>query len=139
MAKKLGRGKSSTGSLSSAVKPSTKASTKKATKKRKKIAYKQEYIKLLEKTNKTLFKEVKAIRKAIEVPSPSKVSYPPDFEAFPKEEPKKRAIKVKAGSIQEQILQELEELTRIVRARDIMFDELVNSPANTRGGDYFNE
>jgi RAB protein geranylgeranyltransferase component A len=133
MAKKRGSSKASTGSLS----PSVKKSTKKATKPKKKIAYKQEYIKLLEKTNKTFIKELKAIRKAIEVPSPSK--YPEDFEPFPKEDTKRiiPTRKVKAGSIQEQILQELEELNQQVRARDIMFDELVNSPASIRG-DYFN-
>lgn len=137
MAKKRGSSKTSTGSLS----PSVKTSTKKATKPKKKIAYKQEYIKLLEKTNKTFIKELKAIRKAIEVPSPSTSpsKYPADFEPFPKEETKRiiPTRKVKAGSIQEQILQELEELNQQVRARDIMFDELVNSPASLRG-DYFN-
>lgn len=137
MAKKLSSGKSSTKSLSSSVsKP-----VKKTTRGRKKISYKQEYVKLLEKTNKVLLKEVKTIRKAI--PMPKEEVYK---EAFPQEKIqltttttiKKPAIKVRKGTIQEQILDELAEISYQIKARDTMFDELVNGSAKITG-EYFND
>lgn len=136
MAKKLSSGKSSTKSLSSSVsKP-----VKKTTRGRKKISYKQEYVKLLEKTNKVLLKEVKTIRKAIVMPKEEVYK-----EAFPQEriQPttttiKKPAIKVRKGTIQEQILDELAEISYQIKARDIMFDELVNGSAKITG-EYFND
>lgn len=136
MAKKLSSGKSSTKSLSSSVsKP-----VKKTTRGRKKISYKQEYVKLLEKTNKVLLKEVKTIRKAIVMPKEEVYK-----EAFPQERTqpttttiKKPAIKVRKGTIQEQILEELAEISYQIKARDIMFDELVNGSAKITG-EYFND
>lgn len=136
MAKKLSSGKSSTKSLSSSVsKP-----VKKTTRGRKKISYKQEYVKLLEKTNKVLLKEVKTIRKAIVMPKEEVYK-----EAFPQERIqqttttiKKPAIKVRKGTIQEQILDELAEISYQIKARDIMFDELVNGSAKITG-EYFND
>ncbi len=141
MAKNLGRGKkSSTSSLS----PSAKNTPKKATGKRKKISYKQEYVKLLEKTNKALLKDVKAIRKAIEIPKETKKVFPETYEAFPKDElrvsPIKPTPKVRSGSVQEEILNQLNEISRQIRAREVMFDELVNSPGKlTMGEDFFND
>lgn len=134
MAGKTNRRKTSSKASSSSVKP--RASAKKTTGKRKKISYKQEYVKLLEKTNKTLFKEVKAIRKAIVVPQKAKA------EAFPREtQPstiKSPKIKVRSGSVQEQILEQLSEITMKINARDAMFEDLVNSPGKIVG-DFFND
>lgn len=136
MAKKLGGRKSSTSSLSPLAKKSSKG---KATGKRRKIAYKQEYIKLLEETNKLFRKEIKSIRKEIEKPKPSPQSS--SYEAFPKEEKtiKKSPIKVRKGTVQEQILQELAEISHQIKARDKMFDDLINSSPRTDNTDYFNE
>jgi hypothetical protein len=130
MAKKASGGKTSS-KASSSIKSSKSV---KAASKRKRISYKQEYVKLLEKTNKTLFKEVKAIRKAIVMPQKAQV------EAFPKEPTpiRKPAIKVRKGSVQEQILAELSEISYQINARDTMFDDLVNSPGKITG-DYFND
>jgi|688.fasta_scaffold52828_3 hypothetical protein len=132
MAKKLSSGKTSTDSLSSSV----KKPVKKTTRGRKKISYKQEYVKLLEKTNKVLLKEVKTIRKAIVMPKEPVVSR----QAFPKEPTtiKKPVIKVRKGTVQEQILDELAEISYQIKARDTMFDDLVNGSGKITG-DYFND
>ena len=125
-------GGKTTSKASSSIKP--KKSVKTASK-RKRISYKQEYVKLLEKTNKTLFKEVKAIRKAIVIPQKAEV------EAFPKTSSTpvvKSPIKVRKGSIQEQILEQLSEISFQINARQNMFDELVDSPGKITG-DYFHE
>ena len=133
MAKKLSSGKPSTNSLSSSV----KKPVKKTTRGRKKISYKQEYVKLLEKTNKVLLKEVKTIRKAIVMPKEEIRR-----EAFPKEPItttiKKPVIKVRKGTVQEQILDELAEISYQIKARDAMFDELVNGSGKITG-EYFND
>jgi hypothetical protein len=133
MAKKLSSGKPSTNSLSSSV----KKPVKKTTRGRKKISYKQEYVKLLEKTNKVLLKEVKTIRKAIVMPKE-----PVYQDAFPKERItttiKKPVIKVRKGTVQEQILDELADISYQIKARDTMFDELVNGSGKITG-EYFND
>lgn len=133
MAKKLSSGKPSTNSLSSSV----KKPVKKTTRGRKKISYKQEYVKLLEKTNKVLLKEVKTIRKAIVMPKEEIRR-----EAFPKEPItttiKKPVIKVRKGTVQEQILDELADISYQIKARDAMFDDLVNGSGKITG-EYFND
>ena len=111
-----------------------KASVK--TKSAPKVSYKAEYIKLLQKTNRTLTKEIKlqgkeikSIRKAIEQPD-FKVNREPEeeFEAFPKE-PSIIPIQPPSDSIEQQILDELRDLQLQVRSRNIAFDDLVYGSA----------
>jgi hypothetical protein len=135
MAKKpAGRAKRSVAASSSKAKTSVKGSGK--AKSSKRIAYKQEYIKLLQKTNKTLTKEVKAIRKAIEQPR-----YSADYEAFPKEPTKSIAIPVKSprtpqtGTVEDHILNILQDIEIQIRQRDMIFEELVSGSSKLGGFD----
>lgn len=133
MAKRpVSRKKISVAASSSKVKP--KKASKKA-KSSKRISYKQEYVKLLQQTNKTLTKEVKAIRKAIEQPK-----YSPDYEAFPKEtlatpKPVKKPTNAPTGTIEEQILNQLNEIESQIRQRDMIFDELASGSSKLGGID----
>jgi hypothetical protein len=129
MAKKpAGRAKRSVAASSSKAKTSVKGSGK--AKSSKRIAYKQEYIKLLQKTNKMLTKEVKAKRKAIEQPR-----YSADYEAFPKEPTKSIPVKPisKARTIEEHILEQLQDIESQLRQRDVIFDDLVSGSSKLGG------
>jgi anti-sigma28 factor (negative regulator of flagellin synthesis) len=166
MANKQGSRKNATTSSSKILKPSGKTSQKapqksagKATttskkvsakKSSKKVSYKEQYIKLLERTNKTLTKEVKAIKKAIDsteykkpyeaFPKDEPV-YQPPYEAFPKDEPvySGRGQEKAPTSIEEQILESLKELEQMVRSRDMIFEDLVSgNPKLTEGETDFN-
>jgi hypothetical protein len=111
-------------------KPAPKKATSSAkAKSSKKTSYKQEYIKLLQKTNKTLTKDIKAIRKAIEQPK-----YSSDYEAFPKEEPFTKSVEeVGSGSIEEQILEKLQDVEIQIRSRDMQLNDLVEGSAKLGG------
>lgn len=114
----------------------------KSSSKPKKRSYKEEYIKLLEKTNKTLTKEVTAIRKAIEQPK----EFPPDFEAFPKEETPATPPSAQARTtrdrttpqtIEEEILGKLTDIEMEIRSKDQLLDDLAHgSPKLTAGGGF---
>lgn len=114
----------------SAVKTVTKKGSIKAKSSKSRVSYKQEYIKLLQKTNKTLTKEVRAIRKAIEHPDYKKE---PVFEAFPKDEPIAAPVK-DPTSIEEEILATLKDIELQVRSRDMIFEDLVSGSPKLVGG-----
>ncbi len=103
-------------------------STVKKNKPVKRVSYKEQYVKLLEKQNKSYLKDIKAIRKRIEQPG-YQGPVEPVFEAFPKEEEEEiieEQAKEKPMSIGEQILAELNDIKDQMRARNVMFDELVH-------------
>lgn len=111
------------------------AAKKKTTAKKtsSRVSYKQEYIKLLQKTNKTLSKEIKIIKKAIEQPDFRGAREPIDYsyEAFPKE-PSVAPSKIKhqpAKSIEQQILEQLQDIELQIRSRDMAFEDLVSGSA----------
>ena len=119
---------------------SGKTTPKKVSKaaKSNRISYKDEYVKLLQKTNKTLTKtnkafsqEVKAIRKAIEYKPDAELPY----EAFPYEAPvaKQQQPITSPGSVEQQILETLQDIEMQIRSRDIAFEDLI-SGSITRGG-----
>lgn len=113
---------------------SVKAKSNKAkSKKPSRVSYKQEYIKLLQRTNKTLTKDIKAIRKAIEQPEFTPETAVP-FEAFPYEAPVRKPI-LTQDSIEEQILSELRDIELTIRSRDMAFDDLV-SGSGKLGGEF---
>ena len=132
MAKKYNRGaKRASKPLSSKTKPSSKyklpakgkASAKSKAKKtsRKRVSYKQEYIKLLEKTNKTFAKEIKAIRKAIQ-PEPDGVpAVKPTFAATGKGKRSEATI----ATIND-VVEQLNNLQTEIAQRNIMLGELMN-------------
>lgn len=156
MAKKLTRRKApASASSSKTAKSSAKTTTAKKSsrvsyqpksksaraksKSSKKVNYKEQYIKLLEKTNKILTKEVS--RKAIEKPQPKIL--PPDFEAFPKEEPlvppspqarPYRGRGVAPTTIEDEILGKLTDIEMEIRARDSQLDDLVHGSPRLTGG-----
>lgn len=120
---------------------STAAKKKTTAKKTSRVSYKQEYIKLLQKTNKTLTKEIKVIKKAIEQPDFRAAREPIDYsyEAFPKE-PSVAPSKIKhqpAKSIEQQILEQLQDIELQIRSRDMAFEDLVSGSAKL--GQYGNE
>jgi hypothetical protein len=136
MAKKpVGRVKSSAATPSKKLKYPAKSVKKTVGKKtsskaKGRISYKQEYIKLLQKTNKTLTKEVKAIRKAI--------SQPRQEEAFPKEPTRRTKKEIPsflppATSIEQQILEQLIDLEIQIRSRDMAFEDLISGSAKLGG------
>lgn len=120
-------------------KSTPKKISKPAKSSKKRISYKDEYVKLLQKTNKTLTKElratkedVKAIRKAIEYHPEAELP----FEAFPKEEPIKPTPAqpvVSPESIEAQILETLQDIEMQIRSRDMAFEDLISGSAY-RGG-----
>jgi len=157
MAKKVVRSpqKSSSASSSKTVKSSppkksnlkaakvvkaTAAKKKTTAKKTSRVSYKQEYIKLLQKTNKTLTKEIRGIKKAIEQPDFKVAREPIDYsyEAFPKEPSVTPKIKHQpAKSIEQQILEQLQDIELQIRSRDMAFEDLVSGSAKLGG--YGNE
>lgn len=136
MAKSVSRKNSAAASSSKTSKvSSTKPAKTKAKGSKKRVNYKQEYIKLLEKNNKLLTKEVKAIRKAIEQPK----ELPSDFEAFPKETPtsvqtRTPAYRTKPGTIEDEILGKLTDIEVEIRSRDAIFEDLVHGSPKLTGG-----
>lgn len=109
---------------------STAAKKKTTAKKTSRVSYKQEYIKLLQKTNKTLTREIKGIKKAIEQPDFRVAREPIDYnyEAFPKE-PSVTPKKQPAKSIEQQILEQLQDIELQIRSRDMAFEDLVSGSA----------
>jgi hypothetical protein len=114
-----------------------KPTPKKTAKSNKRISYKEEYIKLLQRTNKTLTKEVKAIRKAIEQPREIPEAFPYEApEAFPYEAPVQQIQHqqpISPGSIEEQILSTLREIEIEIRSRDMLLQDLVHGSAKLEG------
>ena len=125
----------------------TKTTVKKAPVKAKssgRVSYKQEYIKLLQKTNKTLNKEIKSIRKAIEEPefkaTRKPIVYEPTTEeAFPREPKRPTPTPQPAKSIEQQILEQLQDIELQIRSRDMAFEDLVSGSAKLGGGLYGQE
>lgn len=109
----------------------TAKSNNSKSKKISRISYKQEYVKLLQRTNKAYRKDIKAIRKAIEQPE-----YIPEkavpFEAFPYEPPVKQIPS--QDSIEEQILAQLQDIELTLRSRDMAFEDLVAGSGKLGGG-----
>ena len=117
----------------------TAAKKKTTAKKTSRVSYKQEYIKLLQKTNKTLTKEIKGIKKAIEQPDFRAAREPIDYsyEAFPKEPSVTPKIKNQpAKSIEQQILEQLQDIELQIRSRDMAFEDLVSGSAKLGGHGY---
>jgi predicted component of type VI protein secretion system len=134
MAKKYTRGaKRASKPLSSKAKSSSKyklpakgkASAKKKAKTttKKRVSYKQEYIKLLEKTNKTFSKEIKAIRKAIQPEADGVPSVKPQFVATGKGKRSESTI----ATIND-VVEQLNNLQTEIAQRNIMLGELMNQP-----------
>jgi hypothetical protein len=112
------------------------AAKKTTAKKTSRVSYKQEYIKLLQKTNKTLTKEIRGIKKAIEQPDFKVAREPIDYsyEAFPKEPSVTPKIKNQpAKSIEQQILEQLQDIELQIRSRDMAFEDLVSGSAKLGG------
>jgi hypothetical protein len=102
---------------------------------KKRISYKDEYVKLLQRTNKTLTKEVRAIKKAIEQPGAIPQPQSSSFEAFPKEPSPIHYTPPQPVSIEAQILATLQDLELQVRSRDMAFEDLMSGSAKLGGLD----
>lgn len=111
-----------------------KASAK--TKSTRRVSYKEEYIKLLQKTNKTLSKEIKSIHKAIAQPE-YRERKAIAYEAFPPETLDTPPVATPAppapDSIEQQILNTLQDLELQVRSRDMAFEDLISGSAKLGG------
>lgn len=114
-----------------AIKAKDANKKKTAAKKTSRVSYKQEYIKLLQKTNRTLTKEIKGIKKAISQPEFKVERAPVEYEAFPKEPsvPFKTIQQPATKSIEQQILEQLQDIELQIRSRDIAFEDLVSGSA----------
>ena len=128
MANKNSRGaKSTSKSSSSKTSPRKKyslpakrtASRKPAPKKR--VSYKAEYVKLLERTNKTFTKEIKAIRDAV-VAHPPQVQ-PPQFPFTGRG----RRTETANATIND-VLEQLNAIQGEISQRNRMLDELIEQP-----------
>jgi hypothetical protein len=135
MAKKYTRGaKRASKSLSSKTKSTSKyklpAKSKTSAKKKakrsapKRVSYKQEYIKLLEKTNKTFAKEIKAIRKAIQ-PEDEVSATPtrPYFKATGRGTRSEETI----ATIND-VLEQLNQIQSEIAQRNLLLNDLINQP-----------
>ena len=115
--------------------PSKKSKASGKAKSSSRASYKQAYIKLLEKTNKTLTRDVKAIRKAIEHPeykAATQEAFP--REAFPKEpSPVQPTPTTTAPAIEQQILEQLRDIELQLRSRDTLFEDLVSGSPKLGG------
>ena len=130
MAKKYTRGaKLASKTLSSKTKSKSKyklpAKSKTSAKnKAKRVSYKQEYIKLLEKTTKTFAKEIKAIRKAIQ--PEDEVSATPTRPYF-KVTGRGTRSEETIATIND-VLEQLNQIQSEISQRNLLLNDLINQP-----------